>query len=134
MAEKKVSIADLNIAKKCEDGYEFEYLDEAGKGTGIHFTVIGAHAKKVQDWVNKQLNQRRRQEAMQAKRGKDDVRPIEDDIDFGVELVSMRIVGWRGIAEEHSPELALTLCQGNPLVVEQVKEASENLANFTKSK
>lgn len=135
MADKKaVSLADLNVTKKCEDGYEFEYLDESGRGTDIFITVVGAHAPQVQKWVNSQLNQRRKYEAMQTKRGKDVERMIEDDIEFGVEFMAIRIVGWRGINEPCTPENALQLCEINPLVVEQVKGASENLANFTRSK
>lgn len=134
MASKGISINDLDIISKCDEGFEFEFLDQNGKGTGVFFTVIGAHSPKVQDWVNRQLNIRRRQEAMDAKRGKSEVRPIEDDIDFGMELMSMRIIAWKGIDDPCTPENALRLCKVNPLVVEQVKEASENLANFTKSK
>jgi len=135
MANTTVSLADLNIKAKCEEGFTFDFLNEDGKETGLKFTVLGAHAPKVQAWVNKQLNARRRQEAMQVKRGKtDDVRAIEDDIEFGVEFMAIRIVGWEGITEKYSPELALVLCEQNPLVVEQVKQASENLANFTKGK
>lgn len=134
MAKKPVSLKDLNIKKKCEEGFKFEYVDEEGKGTGIYLTVIGAHSAQVQKWVNRELNNRRKQEAMQSKRGKDEVRSIEDDIKFGTEMMSLRIIGWEGIEEAFSPEAALELCETNPLVVEQVKEASEKLANFTKSK
>lgn len=133
--EKTVSIDDLNIVKRCEDGYEFEYLDAQGKDTGIFFTVLGAHAEKVQKWAFKQLNNQRTQAAVQAKRGKAEVvRIVEDDVEFAHELMAIRIIGWRGITQPYSPELALTLCEKNPLIVEQVREASENLANFTKSK
>ena len=129
-----VSLDALNIKAKCEDAINVPYLDESGQETGIVLKVIGAHAQKVQEFVNRKMNERRRQEAMQAKRGKaDEVRKIEDDIEFGVQFISMRIVGWTGITEECTPDNALKLCQINPQVIEQVKEASENLANFTKN-
>lgn len=125
-------MADLNLKAKCAEGFTFPFLDDAGKETGVTFTVLGAHAPAVQKWCNSELNARRKQDAMQAKRGKDtDVRAIEDDIDFGVEFMAIRIVGWQGITEPYSPENALRLCVTNPLVVEQVKSASEALANFT---
>lgn len=128
-----MSLSDMNIKKKCEDGYRFEYLNDEGKGTGIFFTVLGAHAPSVQKWVNNELNKRRKQEAIQAKRGKDiDVRLIEEDIEFGVEFMAIRIIGWEGITEAYTSENALMLCETNPMVVEQVKAASEALANFTK--
>lgn len=131
---KGISLSDLNLKTKCADGYTFDFLDESGNETGVKLTVLGAHAPSVQAWVNKQLNARRKQEAMQAKRGKDDVRSIEDDIEFGVEFMAIRIIGWEGITEPWSPENARLLCETNPAVVEQVKEASEKLANFTKGK
>lgn len=131
----KLSLKDLNLNEKCAEGYKFEFLDAEGKGTGIHFTVLGAHAPSVQKWVNTKINERRKHDAVQAKRGKiDEVRPVEDDIDFGYEYVAIRIIGWDGITESYSPENALALCEMNPLVVEQVKAASEELGNFTKSK
>jgi hypothetical protein len=135
MAATTVSIDDLNIIKKCEDGFEFEYLDAQGKDTGIFFTVLGAHAAKVQKWAFKQLNSQRSQAAILAKRGKaEEVRTVEDDVEFAHELMAIRIIGWRGITQPYTPELAVSLCANNPLIVEQVREASENLANFTKSK
>ena len=133
MEKKTVSLTDLNLKTKCADGFTFPFLDDEGKETGIKFTVLGAHAPAVQKWVNGELNARRKLDAMQAKRGKDvDVRNIEDDIEFGVELMAIRIIGWEGITEPYSPENALQLCETNPLVVEQVKQASETLANFTR--
>jgi len=135
MAVTTVSIDDLNIIKKCEDGFEFEYLDAQGKDTAIFFTVLGAHAAKVQKWAFKQLNSQRSQAAILAKRGKaEEVRTVEDDVEFAHELMAIRIIGWRGITQPYTPELAVSLCANNPLIVEQVREASENLANFTKSK
>lgn len=133
MTEKNFSLADLNLQKKCEDAVEFEPTTSTGKGLGIFLTVLGAHAPAVQRWVNKSLNERRRAEALQVRRGKNgDIRPIEEDIDFGIEVVAIRITGWRGITEEFSPENALKLCQINPEICAQVRETSEDLANFTK--
>lgn len=134
--KKSISLSDLNVAKQCEDGFEFEYLDANGGrvGAGVFLTVLGAHAPVVQKWANSRLNQFRRHDSVQAKRGKDVIREIEQDIEFGTEFMSIRIVSWRGITEEWSPENALRLCESNPLLVEQVKTASENFANFTRSK
>lgn len=134
-AKQGLSLSDLNLTKKCEEGFEFEYLDGKGNQTGVFLTVIGAHAPEVQKWANSKLNIRRRQDAMTTKRGKDiEVRDIEDDIEFGVEFMSIRIKAWRGIDDPCTPQNALLLCQTNALVVEQVKEASENLGNFGKNK
>lgn len=129
-----ISLADLNFQKKCEDAVDFEPTTPTGKGLGFTLKVIGSHAPAVQKWVNKHLNDRRRAEALQAKRkGKGiEYTPIEDDIDFGVELVAIRVVGWEGIEEPWSPENALLLCRTNADVCAQVREFSEDIANFTK--
>lgn len=133
--EKKLSIADLNLNKKCENAFEFEYLMPDGTKSGVFVSVLGAHAPKIQKWINTQLNQRRQQESMQAKRGKGDTpRMIEEDIEFGVEMMAIRVTGWRGLDDEYSPTTALTWCETDANLVEQVKMHSENLANFTQSK
>ena len=130
--EKLVSLADLNVVKRCEESAEMEYMDAGGKGTGVFLSVVGAHAPRVQNWINRELNNRRRYDAVQAKRGKlSDVRMIEDDIDFGVEVVSIRITGWRGITDPFNAENSLELCKINPEICQQVREFSENIANFT---
>jgi len=135
MSKKILSLADLDITKKCEEGYEFEVTDDStGKGTGLFLTVIGAHAPVLTNYVQKSLNQRRAQEAMNEKRGnKARVRPIEDDIEFGTELSAKRVIAWRGISDECTHENDMTLCRTNPLIKEQILKASEDLANFTKS-
>lgn len=130
-----VSLADLNLKAKCAAGFTFPLLGDDGTETGVSLTVIGAHAEPVQKWVNAELNKRRVQDAMQVKRGKEvSVRTIEDDIEFGAEFVAIRIIGWSGISEPFTPENALALCEVNPLVVEQVKAASEEMGNFSGKK
>ncbi len=130
-----ISISELNLVDQCSEAVEMPFLDTTGEETGITFLVLGAHAEEIQRWTNKKLNARRRQEEMLKKRGKSsDIRPIEEDIDFGTELIARRLVGWTGIKEEWTPDLALQLCTCNPLAVEQIREFSEDLGNFGKSK
>lgn len=135
MAKVLFSLSDLDVTKSCESGFEFEVTDDAtGKGTGVFLTVIGAHAPTVTNWVAKTLNERRKFDEMQEKRGKKAaIRSIEDDIDFGNEMVAIRVTGWRGISDEYTPENAIKLCKGNPPIKEQILRASEDLANFTKA-
>lgn len=132
-APQLLDLDDLNLNVKCEQGFEFEYLDGNGNGTGFHITVLGGEAPKVQSWVRNKLNQRRAQEAMAAKRGKDAERTVEDDIDFGNEAAAIRIIGWRGAKQEYSPAMALQLVTMNSLVREQVLKASNDLGNFSKA-
>lgn len=131
-ATATVSLAALDLNSACEATYEFEYMNSSGNGTGVFISVIGSQAPKVQGWIKKQLNARRAQEAMQAKRGKEVARTVEDDDDFGNEAAVVRMTGWRGITEEFSPALALQLVASNTELRDQVFKASNDLGNFTK--
>ena len=128
-----LSLDDLNLVAASEDSYEFEYLRSDGRATGVFISVLGSQAPKVQEWVRKNLNRRRAQEALAAKRGKEIERTVEDDEEFGVNAAAIRICGWRGISEPFTPEAAHTLCANNPEVRDQVFEASNNLGNFTRN-
>jgi hypothetical protein len=134
MASKMFSLSDLDVTKQSEAGFEFEVLDDStGKGVGVHLTVIGAHAPAVQKFTSKKLNERRVFDEMNERRGKKaQIRKIEDDVEFGIELAAIRIVGWRGISDEFTPANAIQLCTVNPTIREQILKASEDLANFTK--
>lgn len=128
-----ISLDDLNLVAASENSYEFEYFRPDGRATGVHISVLGSQAPKVQEWIRKTLNRRRTQEAIAAKRGKEVERLIEDDEQFGIEAAAIRVCGWRGIAEPYTPEAALILCTNNSEIREQIFEASNNLGNFTKS-
>lgn len=128
-----ISLAALDLSTQCEtNAYEFEYVDSAGKGTGVFFTVLGSQAPKVQNWIRQRLNQRRAQEAMAAKRGKELQRTVEDDDEFSNEAAAIRILGWRGITEEYSHALAMRLVASNSEIRDQVFRASNDLSHFTK--
>ena len=131
VTNKSFSLADLNLTAKCEAAFEFEYLDSKGKGTGLFITVIGSQAPKVQAWLRKTINRQRTQDAVLTKRGKEEIRTVEDDEEFGAEAAVVRMVGWRGINEPFSPDAALELVTINALVRAQVFDASNDLSNFT---
>lgn len=133
MAPKTLSLADLDTQKKCEDAVEMEVVSPSGKGLGIFLSVIGGQSPTVQNWVNKALNQRRRADFINERKGKKgEVRAIEDDIEFGTEVIAIRIKGWRGISDEYTPENALRLCTINSDICTQVREFTEDISNFTK--
>jgi len=128
-----ISLDDLNLVSASENSFEFEYLRGDGRPTGVFISVLGSQAPKVQEWIRKNLNRRRTQEAIAAKRGKEVERLVEDDEEFGIGAAAIRVVGWRNIKEPYSPEAAIKLCRNNSEVREQIFEASNNLANFTQS-
>lgn len=129
-----ISIDDLDLTKQCDERFEFEVTDDAtGKGTGIFLSVVGAHAAIVQACTRKELNARRLADAMRERSGKGATpRPVEADMDFGTEMVAVRIVGWRGLSDPCTHDNAVKLCRVNPLIKEQVLKVSEDLANFLK--
>jgi len=127
-----LSLSDLNLAVKCEASHTFEYIDSAGKETGVLLTVLGSQAPKVQDWVRKSINQRRTRDEMNKKRGKEVQNTVEDDEDFSNEAAAIRLVGWEGITEQYSHSLALQLIANNRDIRDQIFAASNDLSNFTK--
>ena len=131
---KLFSLDDLDLTKKCAEGFEFEVTDDAtGTGTGLYLTVVGGHAQKVIDWTRKTINARRVFDEMQEKRGKKaQTRTVEEDMQFAVELAAIRVVAWRGLSDECTHENVMRLCEINPPIREQILKASEDLANFTK--
>jgi len=131
-----VSLAQLNLKAKSDQAYEFEVVDEDdGQGMGIFISVVGEHSKKVQDLITNTVNGQRRAEAIRKGKSaakKEDYTPVEEDIDFSNQLAAARIVGWKGISEEYSPENALLLCSTNPSIKDQVTVESQKIKNFTK--
>lgn len=135
MTTKSISLADLNINKQCEVGYEFQYYDELDKPSGIFLTVIGGHADKIKKASFAAYDRKAKQEAMAKKRGKEvEITPLADIADENLEITAMRVIAWRGITEPCTPENVLLLLKSNALVVKQVVEESEQISNFTKSK
>jgi hypothetical protein len=133
-----VSLASLNARVAGEVPFKFAYVGPDGNETGIIFEVIGGHSETVQNKVNSLLNEKRRQEAIREAsanpaRPGDAAIPIEDDIAFTQRLAAVRLVGWSGITDPWTPELAYLLCSSNPDIADQVLKASNKLSNFMKA-
>jgi hypothetical protein len=132
---KTISIAALNVSTAGEKAHEFEYISPDGTGSGVFLSVLGGESATVQAVVNKMVNDRRKQQTKAASsRGGQEFVPIESDIEFGQKLTAVRLVGWRGITEDYSPELALELVKGNARLAEQVTSESNEAINFLPSK
>jgi hypothetical protein len=130
----EIDIADLDTCAQCDTPFEFEYQRPDGSGSGVFLSVLGSQSAKVTSEINRLINARREKSANRAVGGRHktaEFDPIEDDIAFGQRLSAVRLVGWRGIKQAYSPELALKLCQSNSLLSGQVLEASNDLGNFT---
>jgi len=55
-----------------------------------------------------------------------------DAVKVGKELAAVRIVGWRGIKEDYTPDNAKKLCASNQMIADQVMSKSNALENFIK--
>jgi hypothetical protein len=132
----KRSIADFNTRKSAEVPFKFEYLLPDGTGSGLILHVLGDNAPAVVAERNRLINEeRQRQVAAQAmlKPGQTaPAQPVEKDIEFGDKLAAVRLVGWDGVDDPHTPEAAMELISNSPEIREQVVAASQNLGNFTK--
>lgn len=129
-----VSFDDLNLNKKCEESVEVEYVMADGTKTGVFLSVIGKHAEKIQRFSMKRLDTLRAFAENSKKQGKSAVMSSEEDMDYIIKDAALRIVGWRGINQEFSPEMAEQLCRINSEIRQLVVDTSNDLANFTKSK
>lgn len=134
-----VSLASLDARTASETPFRFEYILPNGEGSGVFLHVLGPQSPKVTAEVNRLLNERRRKEAMREaqrrvnnRRG-EDFDPVEDDIVFGHRLAAVRLVGWEGITEPYTVELALQLITSNQHIADQVAEQSGALENFMKT-
>lgn len=127
-----ISLDSLNVVKASAAPFTLDIVDDAGNKLGFSLDVIGSNSEVITKFFAKAMNARRTAEDMQRKKGKDvQVTKVEDDIAFANELAAKRIVGWNGIDDEFSPERAIKLIETNPMVREQVMNASDDIRNFT---
>lgn len=128
------SIDDLDAESACETPVEFEFIDETGANSGIFLQVLGGESATVKTKTNELMDQRRRQDEIRhvnVRPGKPaPITPTESDIAFGKRLAAIRLVGWRGIKEPYSPELALKLVTKRDELSAQVLTVSNDIARF----
>lgn len=125
-----INIDDLNTTSPCDDGIEFEYINQDGERPGIFFTIIGAQAEKVKAFIRKEINTERRQLAVK----KDYVRTVEEDEDFDIRSAATRLAGWKGINQECTYDMAVKLCTINFHIRQFILEKSNDVSFFMKSK
>jgi hypothetical protein len=134
MTKKAISIADLNARKDAAQGHEIELkIPGATDGLGVFLTILGEQAQIVEDF-EVELADKRAQESLEAAQdGKAKPRSARQTLKDNLERALVRVIGWRGLTETYSPELARTLLANNPDFVDQVLAESRNRGNFTKA-
>lgn len=122
-----ISLNDLNAVSAGKTPYEFEYKFNNGKGSGVFLQVLGSESETVAvETASIMAAERARKTATEAT-GKE----YEfDAVRVGKELAAARIVGWRGIKEEFTPDNAKKLCATNHMIADQVMQKSNALENF----
>jgi len=126
-----LSLADFNASAKCSNAFEFPYLDENGNETAWLIQVVGDQSPQVKKAIFAKINRKRAQEEFLKKKGKEPVlEDIEEIINDNYESLAACIVGWSGIVEPYSHELAVRALSDNKSLADQVKAASENILNF----
>jgi hypothetical protein len=124
-----ISLDDLNAVTAGDTPFEFEYKFNNGKSSGVFLQVLGSESEKVAiETASIMAAERARKQATEAT-GKE----YEfDAAKVGKELAAARIVGWRGIKEEYTPDNAKKLCFTNQMIADQVLQKSNSLENFIK--
>jgi len=131
---KMLSLDDLDAVAAADEAHEFEFILPDGEGSGLFLQVVGANSQRVKAVSYEIGNAYRRKEATKAvsRATGEKVTTIEEDEQTVFKLAAARIIGWRGLKDEYTPENALRLVSRNPEIANQVTEASNDLALFTK--
>lgn len=133
------SLQELDATAAAAEAIEFEYIGPAGNETGIFFSIIGGHSEVVTAATAELQNERRRKAAAREVQqligtgsNKVEFDKFEDDVAYGQRMAAKRLVGWRGINDDFTPESALRLCKSNAHIAAFITRCSEELGNFFK--
>ncbi|MFZ5669128.1 MAG: hypothetical protein ACOY4K_06515 [Pseudomonadota bacterium] len=135
MTTPKRSYKSVSSKKAGETPYEFELMEDDGSGSGILVKVLGGHSETVTQATNKLVMERRQKETVRAAAATspaDEVRPPEEDIEFGRLIAAIRLVGWN-FDEECTREAAIEFCTENPHYAAQIITRSNKTTNFTRA-
>lgn len=130
-----LSIDDIDGVKLGESPFEFPYVLDDGRHTGIFISVYGSQSRIVQDAINEANNERRREDAMREAAGlppEQNIRTKEEDDAFAARLAAVRIAGWRGLSDEVTPANKLRIVTVNADIRAKVVIEANKLANFIK--
>lgn len=133
MSKSVVTFASLNAKKACETPIEVPYIDPKGNETGLVLLVLGDDAESVRLASNALSDAHRRQQAIresEARRAGEDITPAASLEELGHKLAAVRLVGWKGMDVEYTPELALELVRSNSHIASTVTGAARKLGNW----
>ena len=131
---KKLDITQFNAVKESELGFDLAMKGADGAELGFTFHILGRHSDAVQTWAKREFQKAQREE-MAAKRKGRDADPLDvDELKAkNIESAVVRVTGWNGVDNEFSKDLLTQVLRNNPHWTDQIIEASNDDANFTKA-
>lgn len=133
---KMFDLSKNNLSKVAESGYEFELvLPGSLEPTGAFVTVRGEQSPAVKAYGRKKFMEYQQKQKIAKRKGKEEDFDLDEAEDMGVESAYVRMIGWRGIAEdgkavEFNEANAKRILKEHPWIREQVNEASSDILNF----
>ncbi len=134
---KLFDLTKNDFGKIAESGYEFEVtVPGTGEATGAFITVRGEQSPTVKAFGRKKFTEMQMKQQQAKRRGKEYEIDLEEAEAMAVEAAVVRVIGWRGFAEEgkevvFTKEAAERIFTQHSWLREQVMEASGDLVNFT---
>lgn len=132
---KSVDILGFNAVADASNAFLLSMKNADSTDTGVSLNIIGKNSDPVQQIVRKMMRKRQADELIASRKGKP-VEPmsVEDMEEQGLELALVRVTGWKGVTQEFDKAILKTALKNNPHWVEQIVDASNDEANFTKAK
>lgn len=130
----KIDILSFDAVKDSEQGFDLALKNADGSDSGVVLIILGKHSDKVSAWTKKRFNEYQREAEMAKRRGKEvEPKSLEDLEEFNISGAVVRVTGWKNVSQEFSEDLLKSALKRNPHWIEQIIEASDDAANFTKS-
>jgi len=125
-----------NVSEQSEAGHEFELVYPiTQEKTGAFIKVRGSQSPKAKAHARKKYAEYRLREQMAKRKGKEEIITLDEAEDMAIESAIVRIISWRGIAEEgkevpFTKENAERILREHVWIREAVQEAADQLLNF----
>jgi hypothetical protein len=128
-------ISKNNFSQDSETGFEFAVKTPWGEDTDFFIKVRGEQSKIVRDYSKRKYNEYVMKEQAAKKRGKEYSLDLEEAEESLIESAIVRIISWRGIADNGKPleftkENAEKVLKPNDYIQAQILEESKLALNF----
>jgi hypothetical protein len=127
-----IDITSFDAVKSAGNPIKVEMKHPDGSPTGVTFSIIGKNADPVIQLTKKYLRKMQSDEVLAKRRGKP-VEPssVEELEEQGIDLASVRVVGWDGVKQSFDVNLLKSVLRKNPHWVQAIIDESNDDGNFT---